>query len=232
MNLGYARVSTSGQTLESQLEQLGNVGCLKIFSEKASGNQSDRVELRTLVKSLQPGAVVVVTRLDRLARSTIDLLTTIKQIAANSGLNTARFQGVLDSVQASYMDLFAFRDIFAKGVPIIGHCYDYAIPNNVHPICTPSAWLWPSISFAGYDYNEGLNIISQMIDGFYTMLSKLAADPKNNFTVFDTRNTLTRNAAQPNGWANEIHPYFTGFTVLANKFLTNLQAVPQFKSRV
>jgi hypothetical protein len=42
---------------------------------------TDRVELRTLVKSLQPGAVVVVTRLDRLARSTIDLLTTIKQIA-------------------------------------------------------------------------------------------------------------------------------------------------------
>jgi hypothetical protein len=37
---------------------------------------------------------------------------------------------------------------------------------------------------------------------------------------------LTRNAAQPNGWANEIHPYFTGFTALANKFLTNLQAVP------
>ena len=69
-----------------------------------------------------------------------------------------------------------------------------------------------------------------MIDGFYTMLSKLAADPKNNFTVFDTRNILTRNAAQPNGWADEIHPYFTGFTVLANKFLTNLQAVPQFKS--
>jgi DNA invertase Pin-like site-specific DNA recombinase len=54
---------------------------LKIFNEKASGTQSDRPELRTLVKSLQPGAVVVVTRLDRLARSTIDLLTTIKQIA-------------------------------------------------------------------------------------------------------------------------------------------------------
>ena len=71
-----------------------------------------------------------------------------------------------------------------------------------------------------------------MIDGFYTMLSKLAADPKYNFTVFDTRNTLTRNAAQPNGWANEIHPYFTGFTALANRFLTNLQAVPQFTSRI
>ena len=77
----YARVSTEGQSLASQLEQLGNAGCLKIYSEIASGGRSDRTELRNLLKSLQPGAVVVVTRLDRLARSTIDLLTTIKQIA-------------------------------------------------------------------------------------------------------------------------------------------------------
>lgn len=81
MNIGCARVSTEGQSLASQLEQLGNAGCLKIYSEIASGGRSDRTELRNLLKSLQPGAVVVVTRLDRLARSTIDLLTTIKQIA-------------------------------------------------------------------------------------------------------------------------------------------------------
>ncbi len=81
MNIGYARVSTQGQTLESQLEQLENVGCSKIYSEKISGARSDRPELHRLIKSLQPGVVVVVTRLDRLARSTIDLLTTIKQIA-------------------------------------------------------------------------------------------------------------------------------------------------------
>ena len=80
MNIGYARVSTEGQSLESQLEQLGNAGCSKIYSEKASGTRSDRPELRSLVKSLQSGAVVVVTRLDRLARSTIDLLTIVKQI--------------------------------------------------------------------------------------------------------------------------------------------------------
>ena len=81
MNIGYARVSTDGQSLASQFEQLGNAGCSKIYSEKTSGARSDRPELRNLVKSLQPGAVVVVTRLDRLARSTVDLLTTIKQIA-------------------------------------------------------------------------------------------------------------------------------------------------------
>ena len=81
MRIGYARVSTSGQTLESQLEELERSGCSKIYSEKVSGARSDRPELWSLVKSLEPGAVVVVTRLDRLARSTIDLLTTVKQIA-------------------------------------------------------------------------------------------------------------------------------------------------------
>ena len=148
------------------------------------------------------------------------------------GLNTQRFQGVLDSVQASYMDLFAFRDIFAKDVPIIGHCYDYAIPNNVHPICVPSAWLHPSLSFAGYDYNGALGIVTQMIDKFHDMLATLAATPSNKFSVIDTRHTLTRDASQPNGWANEIHPYFPGFTALANKFLIALRAMPTFRNRI
>ena len=148
------------------------------------------------------------------------------------GLNLRRFQGVLDSVQASYLDLFAFRDLFAKGVPVIGHCYDYAIPNDVHPICTKSAWLWPSLSFAGYDYNTGLQVITQMIDRFHDMLAGLAADPTNNFSFIDTRNTLTRDAMQPNGWANEIHPWYTGFTALANKFLVGLRAMPAFRNRI
>jgi hypothetical protein len=139
------------------------------------------------------------------------------------GLNTARFQGVLDSVQASYMDLFAFRDIFAKGVPIIGHCYDYAIPNGVVPICVQTAWLQPSLEFAGYDYTQGLNIVTQMIDKFHDMLSALAATSANHFMLIDTRKTLIRDAASPTGWANEIHPYFAGFTALANKFLIALR---------
>jgi DNA invertase Pin-like site-specific DNA recombinase len=71
----------SGQTLESQLEELGKDGCSKIYSETASGARISRPQLQSLLKALDPGDVVVVTRLDRLARSTIDLLTTIKQIA-------------------------------------------------------------------------------------------------------------------------------------------------------
>jgi DNA invertase Pin-like site-specific DNA recombinase len=80
-SIGYARVSTSGQTLEAQLDMLGQAGCSKIYRDVASGARSDRPQLQSLLKTLEPGAVVVVTRLDRLARSTIDLLTTIKQIA-------------------------------------------------------------------------------------------------------------------------------------------------------
>lgn len=81
MNIGYARVSTGGQSLESQLEQLGNAACVKIYSEKVSGARTDRPELQRLLKGLEPGSVVIVTRLDRLARSTIDLLTIVEQIA-------------------------------------------------------------------------------------------------------------------------------------------------------
>ncbi len=148
------------------------------------------------------------------------------------GLNLERFQGVLASVRASYFDLFAFRDIFAKGVPIIGHCYDYAIPNDVHPICTPSAWLWPSLNFAGYDYGDGLQIVTSVIDLFHDMLADLASDPANKFSFIDTRNTLTRDATQPDGWANEIHPWYPGFTALANRFLVGLRAIPAFNNRI
>jgi DNA invertase Pin-like site-specific DNA recombinase len=77
----YARVSTQGQTLEAQLEQLTEAGCEAIYKEIASGARSDREQLKTLLKGLQPGSTLVVTRLDRLARSTVDLLTTIKAIA-------------------------------------------------------------------------------------------------------------------------------------------------------
>ena len=115
---------------------------------------------------------------------------------------------------------------------MIGHCYDYAIPNNVHPICTKSAWLWPSLSFAGYDYNSGLHVVTQMIDKFHDMLASLAADPANNFNLIDTRNTLVRGATQPSGWANEIHPWYTGFTALADKFLVGLRAIPAFRNRI
>ncbi len=79
--IGYARVSTYGQTLDAQLEQLKAAGCAKIFREQVSGARADRRELLRMLKALSPGDVVTVTRIDRLARSTFDLFAIVKQIA-------------------------------------------------------------------------------------------------------------------------------------------------------
>jgi DNA invertase Pin-like site-specific DNA recombinase len=78
--LGYARVSTYGQTLDAQLEQLRAAGSVRIYREKASGTQPTRRELLRMLKALAPGDVVTVTRIDRLARSTFDLFAIVKQI--------------------------------------------------------------------------------------------------------------------------------------------------------
>jgi DNA invertase Pin-like site-specific DNA recombinase len=72
---GYARVSTNGQTLDAQVAQLEGAGCVRIFQEKASGAKRERAQLRKLIRMLREGDVIVVTRLDRLARSTLDLLS-------------------------------------------------------------------------------------------------------------------------------------------------------------
>jgi len=71
---GYARVSTDGQSLAAQDAQLHAAECAKVYSEKVSGAKTDRAELAKVLDRLQPGDVLVVTRLDRLARSTRDLL--------------------------------------------------------------------------------------------------------------------------------------------------------------
>ena len=78
--IGYARVSTVGQTLDIQVKTLKEFGCVQIYREKASGADSERSQLKKLIASLGEGDIVVVTRIDRLARSTFDLFSIVKEI--------------------------------------------------------------------------------------------------------------------------------------------------------
>jgi len=81
MKYGYARVSTDGQSVDAQVKQLRAAGAEKVFRETASGARADRAQLRRAIDQLESGDVLMVTRLDRLARSTRDLLNTLAQIA-------------------------------------------------------------------------------------------------------------------------------------------------------
>jgi DNA invertase Pin-like site-specific DNA recombinase len=90
MKIGYARVSTEDQKLTLQLEALKKAGCDRIFREKVSGAFRDRPELNRMIDQLREGDVITVWKLDRLARSTRNLLDIVETIA-NAG---ARFQSI------------------------------------------------------------------------------------------------------------------------------------------
>src|SRR5262249_60221702 len=78
---GYARVSTDGQSVAAQVADLRAAGAAKVYSETVSGAASNRAELAKVLRVLQPGDVLMVTRLDRLARSTRDFLNTLPALA-------------------------------------------------------------------------------------------------------------------------------------------------------
>jgi DNA invertase Pin-like site-specific DNA recombinase len=121
--IGYARASTYGQTLDSQLEQLRAAGCSSrnIYREKVTGAWADRRELNRMLGKLAPGDVVTVTRIDRLARSTFDLFGIVKRIAkaqfrslaepwADTGTSTGRLMlAVLGGLADVERDLIRTR---------------------------------------------------------------------------------------------------------------------------
>jgi DNA invertase Pin-like site-specific DNA recombinase len=81
MIYGYARVSTDGQTLDAQIAALKAAGAEKVYSEKQSGAKTDRAALGRVLAALESGDVLMVSRLDRLARSTRDLLNVLADIS-------------------------------------------------------------------------------------------------------------------------------------------------------
>jgi DNA invertase Pin-like site-specific DNA recombinase len=91
--IGYARVSTDGQTLDAQQAALKAAGAERVYAEKTSGTVTNRKALARAMAALQPGDVLLVTRLDRLARSTRDLLNTLDAI----GKKGAGFRSLADT---------------------------------------------------------------------------------------------------------------------------------------
>ena len=88
---GYARVSTTGQykqgnSIENQVELLRNAGCTKIFEETYTGTKKDRPILKNLLKELNTGDTLVVTKLDRLARTAVEGVTLVQELLAD-GIN-------------------------------------------------------------------------------------------------------------------------------------------------
>lgn len=80
MKYGYARVSTVSQELEVQLQALGNENCDNIYSEKFTGTKADRPQLREVLSLLKEGDTLVVTKLDRLARNTVEGIEIVKDL--------------------------------------------------------------------------------------------------------------------------------------------------------
>jgi DNA invertase Pin-like site-specific DNA recombinase len=110
--IGYARVSTQGQDLAQQRATLRGVGCSRVFEEKVSGAKRDRPQLERLLDHLRVGDVVAVTRLDRLARSTRDLLEIAERIkGAGAGLRSIAEPWADTTTPAGRMILTVFAGI-------------------------------------------------------------------------------------------------------------------------
>jgi len=113
--VGYARVSSVGQSLDVQREQLKAAGCEKIFEEKRSGRTAaDRAELQAALEFVREGDTLVVTRLDRLARSITDLRQMVDGLAAKSVGFRCLQQGALDTARSDGKLLLNILGSFAE----------------------------------------------------------------------------------------------------------------------
>lgn len=108
MKYGYARVSTVGQDLEAQITQLKEAGADIVYSEKYTGTRKDRPEFTRLLDVLQAGDTLIVTKLDRFARSTIDAITTVKDLFARGVKIHVLNMGVIEDTVTGRLILTIF----------------------------------------------------------------------------------------------------------------------------
>ncbi len=110
---GYARVSTEGQDLTVQLEALGAAGCEVVRSEKISGSATHRPELETLMEFLHPGDELVITRVDRLARSIRDLQNIVHELR-HKGVTLRAIEQPIDTSTAAGKAFLDMLGVFAE----------------------------------------------------------------------------------------------------------------------
>lgn len=112
--IGYARVSSAGQSLDVQLEKLSKAGCTKVFREKRSGRQAEnRGELQACLEYVREGDAIVVTRLDRMARSVLDLAK-ISERLRNKGVSLVVLDQGLDTTTSEGKLMFNLLGAFAE----------------------------------------------------------------------------------------------------------------------
>ncbi len=101
--IGYARVSTDDQEAQLQLDALTDAGCSRIFTDKASGKSTDRPELAAVLDYVRPGDTLCVWKLDRFARSLIDLVSMVDALSAR-GIGFKVLTGALASIDPNTPD--------------------------------------------------------------------------------------------------------------------------------
>lgn len=112
--VGYARVSSAGQSLDVQHDKLKAFGCTRIFSEKRSGRQADsRSELQACLQFLRDGDTLVISRLDRMARSILDL-SKIADLLKKKGVALKVLDQAIDTSTSEGMLMFSLLGAFAQ----------------------------------------------------------------------------------------------------------------------
>jgi DNA invertase Pin-like site-specific DNA recombinase len=111
--IGYARVSSSSQNLDAQIQSLKDSGCEKVFKEKITGTNTNRPQFKALMKFLREGDVLYITRLDRLARNSRDLLN-IKHELDEREIGLVVIEQDIDTTKSMGKLLFGVLSIFAE----------------------------------------------------------------------------------------------------------------------
>ena len=114
MKVGYARVSSVDQNLDVQLETLKSFGCEKIYQEKVSGTSTQgRDELKECIEFVREGDELVITRIDRLARSVLDLQLIVKELS-DKGVNLSATEQPISTKDATSKCFLDMLGVFAE----------------------------------------------------------------------------------------------------------------------